>query len=127
MKRLFTAAAFAGALSVLATAAFAMAPTKSMTTGLGPVLTDTNGMTLYTFKKDKPGKSMCNGKCAVAWPPLMAAAGAKAEGDYSVITRDDGTSQWAYKGMALYGWVKDQKPGDTTGHGFKNVWEVARP
>ncbi|PIW25979.1 MAG: hypothetical protein COW30_17335 [Rhodospirillales bacterium CG15_BIG_FIL_POST_REV_8_21_14_020_66_15] len=127
MKRLLTAAVFAGTLSILASAAFAMPPVKTANTAQGPVLTDAKGMTLYTFKKDTLGKSACYGKCAVNWPPLAAGAEVKGDGDYSVITRDDGKKQWAYKGKALYGWVKDEKPGQTTGHGVKGVWEVARP
>jgi predicted lipoprotein with Yx(FWY)xxD motif len=112
----------------LVSAAFAqMAPTKTNESSKGKVLTDNKGMTLYVFDKDKAGKSACNGKCATNWPPLMAAAGSKAVEDYSVITRDDGKKQWAYKGMPLYGWVKDKKPGDVTGDGVKNVWHVARP
>jgi len=82
------------------------------------------GMTLYTFDKDANGKSMCNGKCAENWPPLMATG--PVSGDYSVITRDDGSKQVAYKGKPLYYWGKDQKPGDMTGDGFNNVWRVAR-
>jgi predicted lipoprotein with Yx(FWY)xxD motif len=85
-------------------------------------------MTLYTFDKDAGGKSACNGPCATNWPPLMAADGAQARGDYSVVTRDDGKKQWAYKGRPLYTWVKDSKPGDKTGDGFNNnVWHVAKP
>ena len=93
------------------------------------VLTNSDGMTLYVFDKDAAGagKSACNGDCATNWPPLMAAAGDKASGDYSIITRDDGSRQWAYKGKPLYRWAKDQKPGDTTGDGVKNVWHTARP
>jgi predicted lipoprotein with Yx(FWY)xxD motif len=85
-------------------------------------------MTLYTFDKDTAGggKSACNGPCATSWPPLLAAADAKAGGDYSIITRDDGTKQWAYKGKPLYLWVKDSKPGDRTGDGFNNAWRLAR-
>tara|TARA_B100000427_G_scaffold299877_1_gene281879 strand:- start:645 stop:1025 length:381 start_codon:yes stop_codon:yes gene_type:complete len=126
MKQIFAALA---AACVIATSsgAFAMSPAQSMNTDLGPVLADSKGMTLYTFRKDKPGKSVCNGQCAALWPPLTAADGAMADGDYSVITRDDGSKQWAYKGMALYGWVKDKKPGDTTGNGVKGIWDVARP
>ena len=45
----------------------------------------------------------------------------------SVITRDDGKKQWAYKGKPLYYWIKDQKPGDRSGDGFSNVWRTARP
>jgi predicted lipoprotein with Yx(FWY)xxD motif len=106
-----------------ATLASAQAPVKA---GYG-VLTNASDMTLYVFDKDAGGKSMCNGSCANNWPPLTAQAGAKAEGDYSLITRDDGSMQWAYKGKPLYLWVKDQKPGDQTGNGFNNVWHVATP
>lgn len=92
------------------------------------VLTDAAGMTLYTFDKDTAaGKSACNGPCAKNWPPLMARAGDKAQGDYSIVTRDDGSLQWAYKGKPIYTWVKDSKPGDKTGEGVNNVWHVAKP
>ena len=53
--------------------------------------------------------------------------GETAGADYSVVTRDDGRKQWAYKGKPLYFWAKDQKPGDRTGDGFNNVWRVAKP
>lgn len=93
------------------------------------VLTGANGMTLYTFDKDAAGsgKSVCNGPCATNWPPLFAKEGEAASGDYSLVTRDDGKKQWAYKGKPLYFWVKDQKPGDKTGEGFNNVWHAAKP
>jgi predicted lipoprotein with Yx(FWY)xxD motif len=93
------------------------------------VLTNAAGMTLYTFDKDAAGsgKSTCNGPCATNWPPLAAPADAKVAGDYGIVTRDDGAKQWAYKGMPLYLWAKDQKPGDRTGDGFNNVWRVAKP
>jgi predicted lipoprotein with Yx(FWY)xxD motif len=92
------------------------------------VLVGPNGMTLYMFDKDvaDSGKSACVAKCAENWPPLFAAEGDKASGDYSVITRDDGKKQWALKGKPLYFWVKDQKPGDKTGDGFNGVWKVAK-
>lgn len=99
------------------------APAKSV----DGVLVGANGMTLYTFDRDTtPGKSACNGPCATNWPPLMAPAGATASGDWSIVTRDDGSKQWAYKGKPVYYWAKDQKPGDRTGDGFNNVWHVAR-
>ena len=125
MRKLLIASAV---MLALVSAAFAqMAPTKISESSKGKVLTDDKGMTLYIFDKDKAGKSACNGKCATNWPPLMAAADTKATGDYTVITRDDGKNQWAYKGMPLYGWVKDKKPGDVTGDGVLNVWHIARP
>lgn len=84
------------------------------------------GMTLYTFDKDEGGVSACYDECATNWPPLMAAADAKAEGDFSLTDRKDGSKQWAYKGKPLYLWVKDTKPGEMTGDGVKGVWHTAK-
>ncbi|MCD0421237.1 hypothetical protein LOC51_28800 [Rubrivivax sp. JA1024] len=120
----------ASALVLAATTAFAQAaaPAKVADTAKGKALVDAKGMTLYTFDKDTGGKSACNGPCATNWPPLMAAASAQASGDWTVITRDDGAKQWAYKGKPLYAWTKDAKPGDTTGDGFLNgAWHIAKP
>jgi predicted lipoprotein with Yx(FWY)xxD motif len=92
------------------------------------VLTDDKGMTLYVFDKDSGGKSACNGPCAGNWLPLTAAGAAMPMGDYSVITRDDGSKQWAYKGHPLYTWKDDKKPGDITGDGRLNgAWHIAQP
>ncbi|WP_417455569.1 hypothetical protein [Kiloniella sp.] len=96
-------------------------------TSLGTILINNSGMTLYSFDKDSGGKSVCNGGCAKAWPPLLAASSAAESGNYTKITRDDGAQQWAYKGMPLYGWVQDKKPGDVTGDKFKGVWHVVKP
>ncbi len=100
---------------------------KTSDTKLGKVLADNKGMTLYTFDKDVPGKSNCKGKCATAWPPVLAGASAKATGKLSIITRDDGSKQWAYGKMPLYGWFKDKKTGDVTGDGRGGVWHVVHP
>jgi predicted lipoprotein with Yx(FWY)xxD motif len=81
-------------------------------------------MTVYTFDKDAGGKSMCNGDCAKNWPPMMAPAGAKAEGKWTVIKRDDGMMQYAYDGKPLYTFMKDEKPGEMKGDGMKEVWHV---
>ncbi|TFZ08249.1 COG4315 family predicted lipoprotein [Ramlibacter humi] len=88
-----------------------------------------NGMSLYTFDRDaaSSGKSACNGPCATIWPPLTAAASASGSGDWTVVTRDDGAKQWAYKGKPVYYWSKDTKPGERGGDNFNNAWRVARP
>ncbi len=91
------------------------------------VFVGANGMTLYTFDRDPAGKSVCNGPCATNWPPLMAPEDAKPTGEFTVIVRDDGKKQWAFKGKPLYYWAKDTKPGDKTGDGFNKVWQVAKP
>ena len=90
-------------------------------------IVDEHGMTLYFFDKDAAGKSMCAGGCATNWPPAMADSYDKASGDWTLIKRDDGGLQWAYKGRPLYRWHKDMKAGDTTGDKINNVWHVAKP
>jgi predicted lipoprotein with Yx(FWY)xxD motif len=126
MKKILVSVAAIAALA-FAGAAIA-APAKTGDSAKGKVLTDAKGMTLYTFDKDAGGKSACNGPCATNWPPLKAAASDKAEGGYTMIKRDDGAMQWAYKGKPLYTWAKDSKPGDITGDGFLNgVWHIAQP
>lgn len=119
----------------IAAAAIGLAGCSTMSSAPPPptkvadgVLTNAAGMTLYTFDKDGAGsgKSECNGPCATNWPPLLAAADAKASGEYTIITRNDGAKQWAYKGKPLYLWIKDTKPGDRSGDGFNNAWRVAR-
>ena len=93
------------------------------------VLVGPNGMALYTFDRDaaNSGKSVCNGPCATNWPPLAGPSGGGSMGDWTVVTRDDGSRQWAYKGKPVYYWAKDSKPGDRTGDGVNNVWHLARP
>ena len=90
------------------------------------VMVNEAGLTVYTFDKDPAGKSVCNDKCAMNWPPLRASADSDAGGDFSVITRNDGTRQWAHKGKPLYLWIKDRKPGDKTGDGVNDVWHVVK-
>ena len=120
-----TTAAFVVASSLYAIGAQAQPPA---TTSNG-VLVDAKGMTLYTFDKDQAnsGKSVCNDQCATNWPPLMADANAKVEGNWSIITRDDGTRQWAYQGKPVYLFIKDTKAGDQVGDGVKDVWHVIKP
>jgi predicted lipoprotein with Yx(FWY)xxD motif len=87
-----------------------------------------NGMTLYTFDRDAAGsgKSVCNGPCAALWPPLMAGANDQPSGAYTVVTRDDGSRQWAYKGKPVYLYKEDKKAGDRTGDNFRDVWHIIK-
>ena len=131
-----TSAATASATTVASPAAGAATPAVGGTTvmvrtdaKLGAILTNAAGMTLYTYEKDTPGKSVCNGTCATNWPPLMATgtptAPAGATGKFGTITRDDGSTQVTYNGMPLYTYIKDTAPGDTTGQEVGDVWYVA--
>ena len=117
----------AALLALSAGVSLAAEPAMEMDSSMGKIYTDMKDMTLYTFDKDTAGRSVCVDKCAVNWPPFMAAAGSADSGDWSVITRPDGSKQWAHKGKPLYYWIKDQKPGDKTGDGFNNAWKVAKP
>ena len=95
----------------------------------GGMLTDWySHKTLYTFDTDptSPSRSMCNAECAVKWPPFRPAAGDRSRGDYTIIKRDDGSSQWAYQGKPLYFFAGDQKTGDKAGDGVGGVWRVAK-
>jgi len=100
---------------------------------LGPYLTDSAGMTLYTFAIDVPGTSNCYDRCAVAWPPLLVEEGAELKagdgipGELGTTEREDGTLMVTYNDWPLYYWVNDESPGDTTGHNVNNVWAVAYP
>ena len=123
---LLTTALFAGLMSLPALADdYAGGAIKSAEIGGKEVLTDAKGMTLYTFDKDAPGVSNCYDKCAVNWPPLLAAADAKDDGEFTLVTRTDGTKMWAHEGKPLYLWIKDVKPGDTTGDMVGEVWHIA--
>lgn len=97
----------------------------------GPVLTGTNGMTLYVFDRDQPGQSNCADRCAEIWPPLLLEEGDPVApeglaGTLSVIIRPEGSRQVAYNDRPLYFYIGDSQPGDTTGEGVGGVWHVAR-
>jgi len=108
-------------------------PTKGALFIAHGALVDVNGnasslyqdFTLYTFDQDPLGQSVCNAGCLPVWPALYAAAGAKAFGDFSLVTRSTGDVQWAYKGKPLYFYIGDSAPGDVTGE-YTN-WTIARP
>ena len=105
----------------------APAPLKWAKAGsLGTILVGPSGMTVYTFVSDKgDGKSACTGSCARKWPPLTVSASAPApQPPLSVITRDDGSKQYAWKGKPLYYYAEDKKPGDTTGHEVGRSWFI---
>jgi predicted lipoprotein with Yx(FWY)xxD motif len=101
--------------------------------GLGKILVDGNGMTIYAFGKDTSGDtSACTGDCASEWPPVMASskptAGNGVEASkLTTFKRDDGTTQVAYNGHPLYTFTADSAPGDTNGNGlddFGGIWNA---
>jgi predicted lipoprotein with Yx(FWY)xxD motif len=105
-------------------AQMAMGPAMTAATGAGTVLVGPNGMTLYTWDNDEPGVSNCYNNCATNWPPFYAEAGAMAEGEWSIVTRTDGTMIWAYNGLPLYYFARDTNPGDVNGNQPDGTWHV---
>jgi predicted lipoprotein with Yx(FWY)xxD motif len=94
-------------------------------TSAGTVISSNDGMTLYTYTKDTPGVSNCVGPCATVWHPYVADGSYKPFGNMTIITRSDGTHQWAYKGMPLYTYSQDTAPGEVKGVGVdNNTWHV---
>jgi len=102
-------------------------PGETGESAIGTVLTDADGMTLYTYAPDEPGMSNCTGLCAVFWPPAEAAEGAVPHDGFTLVPRENGTMQWAYEGQPLYGFLKDIYAGDVNGDGEDDVWFAARP
>lgn len=96
---------------------------------VGEYLADSQGKTLYYFKKDEAGKSNCSGDCLATWPAFTQEDFAVPEGfdkkDFGTITRaDNSEKQVTYKGFPLYYFAKDQQKGDVNGQGVKDVWFI---
>ncbi|MDF3298774.1 SCO0930 family lipoprotein [Streptomyces tropicalis] len=105
----------------------------STNAGLGKVLTDSAGMTLYRFDQDtaEPPKSSCDGDCAKTWPPVPAddaTAGAGIDkAMLGEVTRSDGTKQLTVAGWPAYRYAKDAQAGDTKGQGVGGKWYALAP
>jgi len=89
------------------------------------------GHTVYNFGSDTPGVSNCDGGCSAIWPPVTIANGQTPTGGPGVIgplatiTRSDGSIQVTYKGLPLYFFHSDSKPGDTRGN--YTGWHLVKP
>jgi predicted lipoprotein with Yx(FWY)xxD motif len=145
MKRFaLTIGVLAAALSVIFGVGGALASDQSTTagtrvsvagSGLGRILVDGRGHTLYVFAKDKNGKSLCAGKCAGFWPPLIASGKPRASAGVNAsllgtTKRTDGRLQITYKHHPLYTFVKDVRKGQTNGEevdAFGGEWYALSP
>lgn len=95
--------------------------------GLGPVLVDSEGLTVYEFTVDKGTRSECYGGCEKAWPPVTttgkpsAGEGAMASA-LGTTKRKDGTLQVTYDGHPLYTFAGDEAPGEANGNEDEGTW-----
>ena len=102
--------------------------------GLGTVLVDSSGRTLYQFVPDADKHVTCTGSCAGVWPPVMLPSGAKlsASGGVkaSLLSSDpdpSGGRVVTYAGWPLYTYIADGSPGSHTGQGINlngGLWYV---
>jgi predicted lipoprotein with Yx(FWY)xxD motif len=95
--------------------------------GLGTVLVDSSGMTVYEFTEDSGTTSSCYGECEATWPPVTASGKPTAgEGamsaDLGTTKRKDGTLQVTYKGHPLYTFSGDKAPGEANGSELDGTW-----
>ena len=103
--------------------------------GLGEVLVDSEGHTLYAFSGDSGETSACEGACAKAWPPLLDESGEPQPSNgtgaarLGTITRADATRQVSYAGHPLYAFGGDKQPGEANGAGssaFGGTWTALK-
>lgn len=103
--------------------------------GLGTILVDGQGRTIYLFQRDTGPKSTCTGACLANWPAVTThgtpqAAGGVTAGKLGVTKRSDGTTQATYADHPLYYYAGDSAAGDTNGQGlnvFGALWYVMSP
>jgi len=81
---------------------------------------------LYVYEKDSPGKSNCTGGCAHAWPPLTVGENDGPMGNWTVVQREDGLEQWAYKGQPVYLYYHDSAS-DPQGYKPSQGWHYLEP
>lgn len=102
--------------------------------GLGAVLVNAQGRTLYMFEPDKAKHVTCTASCAAVWPPLFLPRGQKpvAVGavKQSLLGSDPdpaGGAVITYNGWPLYTYVADTAPGKATGQAINlngGLWYV---
>jgi predicted lipoprotein with Yx(FWY)xxD motif len=93
---------------------------------LGSILTDAEGLTLYTFDNDDPTAGTCGTGVSATWPALTAEGTPAGDvpGELAVAECDDGTTQVTYDGAPLYYFSGDSAAGDANGDGVAGLWHV---
>jgi predicted lipoprotein with Yx(FWY)xxD motif len=110
--------------------------TKSLS-GLGTVLVDRQGRTLYVFVPDEHKRVTCLSTCAQLWPPVRLSKnqkpGVSGQASRSLLGSDldpEGGQVLTYAGWPLYTYVADSGPGSANGQGLNangGLWYVLSP
>lgn len=94
------------------------------------VLTTLKGKTLYSLSVETKGRFTCTGTCLASWTPLLVPKDVKPKGPVKLgtVKRPNGKTQVTYKGLPLYSFNGDVKPGEANGEGIKDVgtWHAAK-
>lgn len=111
------------------------APIAAASTGLGTVLVNRQGRTVYDFANDTGSTSTCNGSCSETWMPVAAPATLPASlpgvpAKLGSTQRDDGIEQLTVAGHPVYTFEGDTAPGQTNGNGLTlngGLWTAVSP
>jgi predicted lipoprotein with Yx(FWY)xxD motif len=99
--------------------------------GIGPVLANGEGLTLYRLTTDTSTMTTCTGGCAQTWPPLTTSGDAspspEVQGRFGTLTRPDAGVQITFNGMPLYTYSGDSQPGQANGQGIGGVFFAVSP
>jgi predicted lipoprotein with Yx(FWY)xxD motif len=99
--------------------------------GVGDVLVNSAGRTLYSAEQEKSGTIACTGTCTSFWSPLTVAKNGIAKpaglsGTLGTVKRpDSGKLQVTYNGSPLYTFKLDTASGDTKGNNFSDKFGAA--
>jgi predicted lipoprotein with Yx(FWY)xxD motif len=98
--------------------------------GIGTVLDNAHGLTLYYNTREIGGSIACTGSCTRIWPPVVVTgplpkASASITGPFGSVRRPDGSTQLTYEGMPLYTYEGDSGLGQANGQGLQGIWFAA--
>ena len=100
--------------------------------GIGTVLANDAGLTLYHQTEETGDTIVCTGECASSWPPVLVTGTLPRQtgmikGTFGTIMRPDGSTQLTINDMPLYTFAGDSASGEANGQGLQGVWFAVTP
>jgi predicted lipoprotein with Yx(FWY)xxD motif len=95
--------------------------------GIGTVLANSAGLTLYHNTRETGSTIVCTAGCVSVWPPVLVAGSLPQDtgmikGTFGTVMRPDGSTQLTMNGMPLYTYSGDSASGQANGQGIQGVW-----